>query len=386
MNRSLLLLFSAVNLVIGTGAFIVTSILPQVAQALNVSVPAAGQAMTAYAVSTALLAPLMLALTGAWPRRRALVLALGLFVAGNAVCALANNLTVLLLGRVLMGMGAMFTPIAAGIVVALTPPAQRGKSLALVFLGISLSYVVGLPLGSWLAAHYGWHAPIAVVAAAGLLACTAMAAFVPGDVQAPGGSFKGLGALLARADVLAVLAITLCYFTAIFVVFSYIVPVLQALTPMSSGQLSVTLMLFGLSGVAGTLIGGYCNDRFGAINSLTVQLLLLACTMLVLPFTQGQWPMMLAVLLLWGTAGFGMMASQQSRLAALAPAQAPVLLSLNTSMLYGGTALGAVLGGALGSTVGFTNLSWVGAPAALLALGVLRLGPRVPPRQSVALS
>ena len=386
MNRSLLLLFSAVNLVIGTGAFIVTSILPQVAQALNVSVPAAGQAMTAYAVSTALLAPLMLALTGAWPRRRALVLALGLFVAGNAVCALANNLTVLLLGRVLMGMGAMFTPIAAGIVVALTPPAQRGKSLALVFLGISLSYVVGLPLGSWLAAHYGWHAPIAVVAAAGLLACTAMAAFVPGDVQAPGGSFKGLGALLARADVLAVLAITLCYFTAIFVVFSYIVPVLQALTPMSSGQLSVTLMLFGLSGVAGTLIGGYCNDRFGAINSLTVQLLLLACTMLVLPFTQGQWPMMLAVLLLWGTAGFGMMASQQSRLAALAPAQAPVLLSLNTSMLYGGTALGAVLGGALGSTVGFTHLSWVGAPAALLALGVLRLGPRVPPRQSVALS
>ena len=213
MNRSLLLLFSAVNLVIGTGAFIVTSILPQVAQALNVSVPAAGQAMTAYAVSTALLAPLMLALTGAWPRRRALVLALGLFVAGNAVCALANDLTVLLLGRVLMGMGAMFTPIAAGIVVALTPPAQRGKSLALVFLGISLSYVVGLPLGSWLAASYGWHAPIAVVAAAALLACAAMAAFVPRDVQAPGGSFKGLGALLARADVLAVLAITLLYFT-----------------------------------------------------------------------------------------------------------------------------------------------------------------------------
>ena len=108
MNRSLLLLFSAVNLVIGTGAFIVTSILPQVAQALNVSVPAAGQAMTAYAVSTALLAPLMLALTGAWPRRRALVLALGLFVAGNAVCALANNLTVLLLGRAAEEQGAAY--------------------------------------------------------------------------------------------------------------------------------------------------------------------------------------------------------------------------------------------------------------------------------------
>ena len=89
----------------------------------------------------------------------------------------------------------------------------------------------------------------------------------------------------------------------------------------------------------------------------------------------------LAVLLLWGTAGFGMMASQQARLAGLAPAQAPVLLSLNTSMLYGGTALGAVLGGALGPTVGFTHLSWLGAPAALLALAVLRLGPRVPARQ-----
>ena len=108
--------------------------------------------------------------------------------------------------------------------------------------------------------------------------------------------------------------------------------------------------------------------------------------MLVLPFTATRWPLMLVVLLLWGTAGFGMMASQQARLAGLAPAQAPVLLSLNTSMLYGGTALGAVLGGALGSTVGFTHLSWVGAPAALLALALLRLGPRVPPRKSAGLS
>jgi MFS transporter, DHA1 family, inner membrane transport protein len=376
MNRSLLFLFSAVNLVIGTGAFIITSILPQLAQGLGISVPAAGQAMTAYAISTAVLAPLALAFTGSWPRRKALVFAMLLFAAGNVVCALASSLPMLMLGRVLMGVGAMFTPIAAGIVVALAPPAERGKSLALVFLGISVSYVVGLPLGSVLTAQYGWHAPIAVVAVAALLMAAALWLRVPAAVQAPGGSFKGLGALLSRADVMSVLAVTLLYFIAIFTVFSYIVPVLQALAPMPAGQLSFTLMLFGLSGVAGTLIGGYANDRFGPMASLTVLLSLLGSTMLLLPLTQGQWWLMVAVFVVWGTSGFGMMASQQSRLALLAPAQAPVLLSLNTSMLYLGTALGAVLGGAASPLVGFAKLSWVAAPAAALALLLLRFGPR----------
>ena len=371
----LLWLFTCVNLVIGTGAFVIGGILAPLASALGVSVATAGQAMTAYALSTALLAPLVLLATGRWPRKRALLLALGLFAAGNVLCALANSLAALLIGRVLMGLGAVFTPISAGIAVASVPPAQRGKALGFVFLGISLSYVVGVPLGAWLGLQYGWHVPIWLVVALCVLAIAAVALWVPATIDAPGASFAGLGALLMRRDVQAVLTMTLLYFIAIFAVFSYIGPVLQALSPMSGPRLSLTLALFGLSGVAGTLIGGAANDRFGSRRTLAVQLATLGTTMALLPLTAGSWPALVVVLLVWGTAGFGMMVPQQSRLAALAPAQAPVLLSLNTSMLYLGTAGGAIVGGALASSLGFAQLGWAGAPFVAAALAVLWLAP-----------
>jgi DHA1 family inner membrane transport protein len=364
-------LFSLVNLVIGTGAFVIGGILAPLAHDLGIGVPTAGQAMTAYALSTALLAPLVLLATGSWPRRNALLLALALFAAGNVLCALAHSLTALLVGRVLMGLGAVFTPISAGIAVALVEPAQRGKALAFVFLGISLSYVVGMPLGAWLGLAYGWHAPIWVVAALSGAALVAVAVRVPAVAAAPGAGFGGIGALLARRDVLAALALTLLYFIAIFAVFSYIGPVLQALVPMSGARLSLTLALFGLSGVAGTLIGGAANDRFGSRRTLLVQLSVLGTTMVALPLAAGSWGLLIAVLLVWGTAGFGMMAPQQSRLAALAPAQAPLLLSLNTSMLYLGTATGAVVGGALASSLGFERLAWAGVPFVAAGLALL---------------
>src|SRR5688500_8774270 len=121
----LLYLLAACNLVIGTGAFLIAGLLEPVAQALQVSVPAAGQSMTAYALATAVLAPVLLMATGGWTRKHALLLSLGLFTVGNAVCALAPSLPVLLAGRVLMGMGAIFTPVAAGIAIALVPAQRR---------------------------------------------------------------------------------------------------------------------------------------------------------------------------------------------------------------------------------------------------------------------
>ncbi|WP_236580656.1 MFS transporter [Rubrivivax sp. A210] len=370
----LLLLFCGVNLVIGSGAFIISPLLAPLAEGLGVGIAGAGQAVTAYALSTAVLAPLALAATARWPRRRVMLAALALFAAGNAVCALAPGLAVLLAGRVLMGVGAVFVPVAAGIAVTLVEPARRGQALALVFLGMSLSYVVSLPLGAWLGFRYGWRVPIAGAAGLALLALAAIAWRVPRSLAAAGaeaGPQSNLGALLRQPEVLRVLATTLAYFTAIFCVFSYIGPVLQALVPMSSGQMSLTLMLFGCSGVAGTLIGGAANDRWGPRRSLWVQMSVLALTMALLPLTAGHWPALMAVLLAWGTAGFGMMAPQQSRLAALAPAQAPLLFSFNSSMLYFGTASGAAIGGALAPRLGFIHLPWVGLVAALLALLML---------------
>jgi DHA1 family inner membrane transport protein len=376
MFPPLLVLFCLVNLVVGTGAFVISPVLALVAQGLGVSVSAAGQAMTAYALSTAVLAPLTLVVTAAWPRRRVMVAAMAIFAVGNLVCALATSLAMLLAGRVLMGVGAVFLPVAAGMAVALVEPARRGQALAFVFLGMSLSYVVSLPLGAWLGYTLGWRVPLAASAVLAVLAGLAVAVKVPRDAPAAVASFAGMGRLLRRAEVLLVLGTTLGYFTAIFTVFSYIGPVLQALSPMSSGMMSLTLMLFGCSGVVGTLVGGAANDRYGPQRTLWVQLAGLASMMLLLPLMAGHWLALMAVLLVWGTAGFGMMAPQQSRLAALAPAQAPLLFSFNSSMLYLGTAAGAALGGAAAPVVGFGHLPWVGVCGAALALVLMALGAR----------
>ena len=332
---------------------------------------AAGQATTAYAVGTAVIAPLLLIATGRWPRRRALLLALGLFTLGNALSALAPNLSLLLLARLLMGSGAMFTAVAAGLAVALVAPAQRGKALSLVFLGMSLSYVVGVPLGAWLGLNFGWRVPVWTATAATALCALVVAAWVPREIQAPGASFDGLGSLLRSGRVLAVLGTTLLYFGAIFSVFSYIGPVLRALAGVSDTTLSLTLMLFGCAGVAGTLLGGWATDRFGAVPSLRVQLTLFVVTMALVPLTQGHYLPMLLAFLAWGVCGFGMMSPQQSRLVAVDLQRSPVLLSLNSSMMYFGMALGAAVGGALLPWAGFERLPWVGAPLALAARALL---------------
>ncbi len=371
-----LALFSLGNLVIGTGAFILAGILGSISADLGVGVPAVGQAMTAYALSTAMLAPLLLVLTGHWRRKQAMALALTLFAAGNLVCSLAPNLTLLLAGRVLMGAGAMFTPIVAGLAVAGTPPAQRGKALSFVFLGISLSYVVGLPMGTWLASIQSWRLPIQVVAAASILVLAVLMLRVPTSLQSPGATFRGAGALIRQREVGLPLLLTLLYFTAIFTLFGYIGPVLQALGPMSVGQVSFMLLAVGVSGVIGTLVGGWANDRFGPVRTLRVQLFVFLLAQLAVPLTSGNYALVLMVMLAWGTAGFGMMPAQQARLAVASPANAPLLLSLNTSMLYFGTALGSIVGGAVSASLGFGQIAWAGAPFLLLGFVTLLVPSR----------
>jgi DHA1 family inner membrane transport protein len=372
----LLYLFALCNLVLGSGAFGLGGILERVAADLGQPVQAVGQNMTAYAVATALLAPLLLVFTGRWRRRTAVLASLAIFAAGLLLSALATNLPMLLAGRVLMGAGACFTPLAAGIAVALVAPAQRGKALSTTFLGMSMSYVIGVPLGAWLGLAYGWRLPQLLVLVTLVLMMVLVWRLMPPDVDAPGASFQGLGALLRRSEVLRTLVMTLLYFTAIFGVFSYIGPVLQALVPLSPGALSITLVIFGLAGVAGTLSGGWANDRFGPLPSLRVQLTGLMLMMLLLPLTQGWYLPMLLTLVAWGVCGFGMMAPQQARLASASPAHAPLLLSLNTSMLYFGTALGAAVGGGASHALGFARLPWISAAFALAGLLILLTSPR----------
>lgn len=367
----ILYLFALTNLVIGTGAFVLSGVIKLMADGLDVSVAAAGQAMTVYAFASALLAPVLMVGTGKLTRKRALQVALLLYSLGSLLCTLAPNLPTLLAGRVMMGTGAMFTPLAAGLTVTMVPPEMRARALALSFLGIGMSYAIGLPLGTWLGFNFGWRAPLWLVTGCSVLALTAATALLPAKINAPGASFAGLSSLLRHAQVMRVLARSLLYFMAIFSVFAYVGPVLQALNPISANTLAATLVMFGLAGVVGTFLGGWSADRFGTIPTLAVNLLVLCAMMALVPLTRGHYTLCVVVFIVWGLAGFGLMAPQQSRLAQLMPQQTPLLLSLNASMMYIGTALGAAISGALLESFGFDRLAWVGLPLALMALGTL---------------
>ncbi len=379
----ILYLFALTNLVVGTGAFVLTGILKPVSDDLGVSVAAAGQAMTAYALASAFLSPFLIVATGQWLRKRAIQCALILFFIGTVVCALSPTLGALLGGRVLMGMGSMYSALASGLVVAMVAPAVRARVLALVFSGVSLSYAIGLPLGTWLGFNYGWHAPMALVALCCLLALVALSVALPREIKAPGASFAGLGAMLRRPAILRVWLRTLLYFIAIFTVFAYVGPVLQALHPMPAQQLTFTLVLFGISGIVGTFAGGWASDRFGPIRALRINLAVFIATLLCVPLTQGSYPLLITVFIVWGIAGFSLAAPQMSRLTSLEPSQAPLLLSLNASMIYLGTALGAVVSGALLGSLGFTKLAWVGVPFAAAAYASLWFDTAAAPVQSV---
>ena len=234
----ILYFFALCNLVIGSGAFVLTGILQPMALELGIHIAAAGQVMTAYAVATAVLAPLLILLTAKWPRKRAIQLGLGLFAAGNLVSALSASLALLLMGRVLMGRvlmgaGAMFTAAVAAYAVTLVAPALRGRALSTVFLGMSISYAVALPIGAWLGFEYGWHTPVWLCAAASLAALLAASVLLPKGVVTESASLAGFRSAARQSAVLRVWLRTLLFFIAVFSVFAYVGPVLLALNAMS---------------------------------------------------------------------------------------------------------------------------------------------------------
>jgi len=359
--------FALCNFVLGTGAFGLSGYLAPLAQDLDISIGMAGQTMTAYALANALLAPLALLWTRHWPRRRLMLSALGLYSAGALLCTLAPSFAVLMLGRVLMGLGAVFTPVAAGVAVGLVAAAQRGRALSRTFLGMSLSYVLGMPLGAWVGLALGWRWPLAVVALLALGMGWWMSRQLAADVGGEAPPRLPLRDLLGQGEVVRALGFTLLYFTAIFTVSAYMGPVQMALNPLSPTGLSGVLMCIGLAGVAGTLLGGWSSDRLGPRRTLRTLAGLLLLMMMLLPWTAGWLLATVLVCGLWSLSGFGMMTPQQARLAEQSFSQAPMLMSLNASMVYIGTALGAVVGGWALPHTGFAQLPWVGAGFAALA-------------------
>ncbi|MGI5284527.1 MFS transporter [Nonomuraea polychroma] len=328
------------NFAIGTGMFVTAGLLPPISADLAVSPSAAGQLMTVFALAYAVLSPLLAALTARLPRKRLLLLAIGIFVLGNVLTALAPTYALVLATRVIAAIGAaMFTPTASGVANALTAPERRGRALALVIGGLSVSSAIGVPLGTWLGTATNWRATIWLVVGLGVVGLVWVAAVVP-ELRIPAsGRLKERFTPLGDRRVLAVLATQLLLFAAGFTAYTYIGSLFDLPLP-------AVLWAWGLGGVIGNQLGGRLTDTYGPRRMIILGLAASTVFLALIPVANLALPIALVWAFLWGALGWLVVPAQQFRTVAAVPGNVPVGLGLLSSAQYLGLFVAGLAGGA----------------------------------------
>jgi DHA1 family inner membrane transport protein len=332
---------------VGSAELVIVGILNLLAKGTGVPVSTAGQLVTAYALGIAVGAPVLTALTARLGRRFVLYLSLVAFVVGNVVAALATSFGMLLLARVLTGsIHGLFIGVACVIAGGLVAPERRGQAISMVFGGIAVSTVVGVPVGTLIGQTLGWHAAFAAIVILGVVALVASLLLVP-QVAGRGGGGMGAQARAAFAPrVLAMLAVGFVLLGAQFTAFTYLTPFLDSVTGISGGLVSVFLLSFGIAAAAGTLLGGRAADHSASTSLLIANTLLVGA--LGTLYLVGATPVLVALALAaWGLVGFGLVPSLQLRVIDLAGSGGDLAATLGASAVNGGIAAGSLLGGAV---------------------------------------
>ncbi|WP_171165160.1 MFS transporter [Streptomyces sp. I05A-00742] len=354
---------------LGTDSMVMAGILDGIADDLDVSVSAAGQLVTVFAVTYALLAPVLAALTAHWDRRRLLLTALAVFTAANALSALAPDYPLLMATRVLAAAGgALYTPTANAVATSLVPPERRGRAIATVMGGMTVATALGVPLGAWLA-DIGWRWTMWLVVALGAVAFGGLALLLrglPAPTAAPG--LRERLAPLRDRRVVAGAATTFSFFIAVNAVYIYLATAVRPATDGHQGRLTLILLATGLSSVAGSWLGGRLVDRVGARAVLFTGGTVMAVCFTTLPWLSMTMPGALAYALVSPMAAWAVAVALPHRLASIDPPSAPLLISLNSSALY----LGVAAGGGGGSiAIALLGERWF--PLASTALSLVAL-------------
>ena len=358
------------NFAIGCGVMVVAGSLNDLVTSLGVSVAVGGQLISVAAVCMALGAPLLAAALSRWDRRSLLALAMAWYTLWHAVCALMPSYATLLPPRTLAVLGAaVFTPQAAAAVTALAPPAERGRAIAFIFLGWSVSSVVGMPLMAWVAETLGWRWAFALVALLSAVTGVWVWRALPAGIRTQALSRHDWKLALTHPLLIGVVAVTALSAAGQFTVFSYLAPYYRQVLGASPAQVSLLFLWFGAFGLAGNMLVGRGIDRLGAARFATWMVAAMALSLALWPLAVGVASMAL-VLVPWALGCFSANSAQQARLGASAPGLAGASMALNTSAIYVGQAAGSAGGGAWLATVGFAGLNGIALAWMLLAVGL----------------
>lgn len=332
---------------IGVTEFVIMSLLLEVSRELGVTIAAAGMLISGYALGVTIGAPVLTALTARWPRKHVLVGLMVIFVIGNAACALAPTYGWLMAARVLTALThGTFFGVGAVVATGLVAEDKRASAIAVMFTGLTVATVLGVPFGTWLGQHYGWRATFWAVSLVGLAALVVLAALVPQDRTAPEASdWRADLRAIARRPVLLGLLMTVLGYAGVFAVFTYIAPLLTQISGFKDSAVSPILLIFGGGLVAGNLLGGKLADR-NLIRSILGTLTVLALTLGLMTFALNS--QIAAVLFtgLLGAAAFATVAPLQMWVLSKADGAGQSLASsFNIGAFNLGNAIGAWAGG-----------------------------------------
>jgi predicted MFS family arabinose efflux permease len=368
-ERALVLAFLFGNFVIGTGVMLVPGVLVVLANEFGTSVPHTALLVTVAAAGICIGSPVLATLTSRIDRRTLLAGSLALYALGHALCALAPNLTVLIMVRSITLLGAaVFTPQAAATLGLVIAPERRAAAITAIFLGWSVASVVGSPASAWLGAHIGWRWTFAAFAVVCVMGVLWVMRVVPRGLHGSSLSRETWLRVLKHPALTAILLVTATSASGQFVTFAYIAPFVATLIDPSPTTLTLTLVLFGAASIAGNLWATRRIALRGASSNVMISLLSMCAGMATLAVF-GDWMGAIVVgMLAWGAGIFANNSSQQARLVMASPELSGASVALNTSMIYLGQAFGTTLGGAVIAQAGYRWLPACGAAVLILAL------------------
>lgn len=354
-------------------------LLPVIAHDLHVSIPAAGLLISAYALGVLIGAPVMTLTTGRVPWRALLIGLAAIFTAGNLLAAIADSYAILFAARVLTAFnhGAFFG-VGSIVAVSLVAPERRASAVAAMFMGLTIANVVGVPVATWAGEHLGWRASFWGIAALGVAMMASLRLTLPPLPASGGESALAELRVLTRGPVLAALGLTVVGSSAMFTVFTYIVPILREVTQASLGFVTAMLVTYGLGLTAGNWLGGRFADR-SVDRTLIVTLASLSAILVAFAVLMPHAGPSAVLIFLWGTASFALVPPLQVRVMSAA-ADAPNLASaVNIGAFNLGNAIGAALGGGvIAAGFDYPAVALAGASTSAAGLLVLLFATRAP--------
>lgn len=354
---------------IGTTEFVIMGLLPEVAGDLSVSIPAAGWLVSGYAFSVAIGAPIMALLTARLPRKTALLMLMGIFILGNLLCAVAANYGLLMLARIITALchGAFFG-IGSVVAASLVPANRKASAVALMFTGLTLANVLGVPAGTALGQIAGWRSPFWAVTLIGVVALIGLWRVLPKKHDEEAVDMRKEVAALRNGPLWLALATTVLFSAAVFAPFTYVAPLLGEVTQVSPRGITWTLVLIGLGLTLGNIIGGRLADwRLG--TTLAGVFATMAIVSTVLSWTSASLIPAEITLFIWAAAAFAAVPALQVNVVRVGGAAPNLVATLNIGAFNVGNAIGAWVGGSvIDHGLGLTRVPLAGAAIAVLAL------------------